>query len=173
MDITDWFSFGLAFVTGIFIGMFMFVTVFKPAYIPDDLDRTEDKAYEFSVVGKAYGGLVPNDYIHPSFRLLGNGEYTLLPGGTDADALEPVSGFIPNDLQRLLDSEIRAESLLDKSVPVEKTCRSFSDGTDYKYQITVEGTVYQLDTCKTALSYGANLAVLLDEVWDYLSKQQQ
>lgn len=173
MDITDWFSFGLAFVTGIFIGMFMYVTVFKPTYIPDDLGRTEDQAFEFSIVGKSYGGFVPNGYIHPSFRLLGNGEYTYLPGGSGSDALEPVKGYIPGSLERSINAEISRDNLLDKATPTEKNCRSYSDGSDYKYQITLEGTVYQLDTCRTSLSYDDTLSVLLDEVWNYLSKESQ
>ena len=169
METSDWFLFILTFVTGAFIGMFIYVTSFKPTYVPEDVNSDEDKAYEFSITGKTYGGLIAPEYIRPSFRLLGNGQYTYIRGGTGDNALEPEEGKLPRTIMNEINSEVTASQLAAASAPAEKDfCENYVDGTDYRYQITLDGTVYQLDTCFTDLTYESDLAAALEAVWQYL-----
>ena len=90
----DWMILSLTFLTGLAIGMYVYITAYKPTYEANDISETEAEAGEWSVVGKRVGGTDGSDYIQPSFRLLGNGEYTYLPGGSGEMSLEPVEGSL-------------------------------------------------------------------------------
>jgi len=166
----DWFLFILTFITGVMAGMYVYILSFKPTYIPDDLNSNEDVAAEFSVVGKVYGGQVSNGYISPSFRITADGSYAYVPGGEGSDALEPVSGKLPNGLFRDVVSATDKNTLINSSEPINKeSCRSYSDGLDYQYRIVLDNNQYEVDTCRTTLSYDAELALVLDAVWNYLA----
>ncbi|MCB9811927.1 hypothetical protein H6783_03360 [Candidatus Nomurabacteria bacterium] len=162
----EWFLFIMTFLTGLFLGFYVYVMFFKPHYLPEDLGGDETTAAEFSVVAKAYGGSEGPEYIHPSFRLLGDGEYVYVAGGTGTDALEERHGTLPraymNELQRLATAEKLAYFAEDR----ERTdCRLFSGGVDHVYRFTVHNTDYTLDTCGTALMYEDELAQLMETIW--------
>ena len=169
MTLQDFFAFLLVFLTGVFIGVVVYVTSFQPIYAPDNLQNDEAIASEFSIIGKAYGGDQGSDYIRPSFRLLGNGQYDYLPGGSSSVALEPESGTLPKGLLREIKKAADLNLLADYEEPVSKdNCMSFEGGFDYEYLVVVDKQSFDLHTCFSALDYSDDLAVALIEVWNYL-----
>lgn len=163
----DWMLFALTFLTGFAIGMYVYIAAFRPIYTPEDLSNTEEQAEDWSLVGKERGGDVENGYIHPSFRVLGNGKYSYIPGGEGDDSLEPVVGTLPASLMREL--KVDADQLEAYSRPVsDHTCASDTGGFDYEYRIISDGETYTLDTCDTALGDESDLALTLEEVWQTL-----
>ncbi len=160
----------LTFVTGLAIGMYVYVAAFKPVYAPEGLGGSEAAASDFSIIGKTYGGSEDAGFIRPSFRILGDGTYMYIQGGDGINALEPIQGSLPNSLVRELKAEIADSNLSHLSVTAVKgNCLSYSGGFDFEYKITVNSKQYVLDTCKTVFENNDPLAELLQSVWDELS----
>lgn len=160
----DWMLLSLTFLTGLAIGMYVYIVAFKPTYVPEDLNTTEVEASEWSVVGKKRMESDQSGYVYPSFRLLGDGSYVYLPGGNSTDSLEPIEGSVSSGLIR----ELKAESRLMPSYTADSTtsyCGGDSEGYEYEYRVTIENRNYVLDTCYTALSHDSEYANLLAEVW--------
>lgn len=166
----DTFMFLLTFLTGIFLGAFIYVTSFKPTYAPDDIGSAESTAGDFSVIAKAYGGVHERGYISPSFRVLSEGSYMYIQGGVSDSALEPIEGKLPSSLLRQLKVVATEDTLVIYEEEVGKSnCRSFADGVDYEYRITLEEIEYSLDTCTSNVPYDSALAIALDDVWTFIS----
>lgn len=170
MERQDWYFFILTFITGVFIGAFVYLTSFVPTYLSNGFGGEEADASEFSVIGKSYGGFTTPDYIHPAFRLLGNGEYSYIPGGTGENSLEPIEGKLPASLMQDVKRSATELKLNSYERNAENTsCRYYADGVDYEYRIVLDKMSYELDTCTTALGYNTDLSQALDEVWEYLA----
>lgn len=164
----DWMLLSLTFLTGLAIGMYVYIAAYKPIYAPADLVSSEASADEWSIVGKQRGGNEDNDYIQPSFRILADGSYTYLPGGTGNKALQSVEGSISRSLLRDLQVSVGDLNTYSKRV-TGRSCASDVGGYDYRYRVTMDGDTYLLDTCSTLLGDDSGLAVSLSEVWDELS----
>jgi hypothetical protein len=170
MKTQDKFVFILTFLTGLAAGMYIYVISFKPTYAPETIDPNEELAQDFSVIGKQYGGDLQSDYVAPSFRITGNGNFDYRPGGNSESALEPVSGQLPNSLvSEIKDLATKGELEFLVQPRAESDCRSHVDGFDYQYRVILEGIEYHLDSCNTLLGYNSELAVALEDVWDYLN----
>ncbi len=170
MKAQDKFVFILTFLTGLAAGMYIYVISFKPTYAPETIDANEELAQDFSVIGKQYGGDLQSDYVSPSFRITGNGSFDYRPGGSGEAALEPIVGQLPNSLISDIKSLATEEELEFLVQPrAQADCRSHVDGFDYQYRVILEGIEYQLDSCGTLLGYESELAVALEDVWNYLN----
>jgi len=170
MTAQDKFVFILTFFTGFMLGTYVYFVSFKPTYAPERINTSEVLASEFSVIGKQYGGYVPNDYIMPSFRVVGDGSFDYRPGGTSAAALSSQEGKLPRSIinnLKMLATESELEFLVQKRAASD--CRSFVDGFDYQYRVILEGIEYPLDSCNTQLGYDSDLALVLEDIWNYLA----
>lgn len=155
----------LTFLTGVAIGMYIYIGVFKPMYAPENLSNTEAEASEWNLISRKRDGVSAVSYSQPSFRLLGDGSYTYLPGSTEGAMVEAKEG----NLSRSLLSQLRTydDTLHDYSYTVaRKTCASETGGYDYEYRFTKNTLTYNLDTCYTALGDDTPFAILLAQVWD-------
>lgn len=169
MTKSDWLLFILTFLVGASMGAFLYVTSFKPVYQPEGLSRDEVAASNFSVTGRSYGGMRAG-YVHPTFRITGDGAYEYVPGGVGIDAgMEPVAGMLPREVFRDVERAIAEADLPRLTKPAAKEyCNIYTDGVDYTYRITIEKAQYEVDTCATALTYDHDLAQALQNVWAYL-----
>lgn len=159
----DWMILSLTFLTGLAIGMYVYITAYKPTYEAEDISGTEAEAGEWSVVSKRLGGRDGNNYIQPSFRLLGNGEYTYLPGGAGEMSLEPIDGSLSSGEManlRLSESELAAY----EQGPRFAICAMDQGGYDYEYRITINRESFLLDTCLANFS-NSFLEESLSAVW--------
>lgn len=162
----DWMLLSLTFLTGLAIGMYVYLMAFKPIYVPDSLNNTEAEAGEWSLVAKRYAD-GSSRYVEPSFRVLSDRSYVYLPGGDSDSALSPVEGKLSAGLMRDL-REYDNDLIAYTYAPLQPDCPSAQGGYDYEYRFTVNNTVYLLDTCETALGQSSELAVLLQEAWSEL-----
>lgn len=164
MQRDDWILLSLTFLTGLAIGMYIYIAAFKPTYAPENLSDTEAEAGEWSIIGKQRGGDHDARYIHPSFRLLGDGSYVYLPGGMGEGALDPQKGSLSK--RQLAAVSFSASELSAYSRPAEAaSCVSDHGGYDYEYRITLAGETYVLDTCSTALRDSPK-AEELEALWE-------
>lgn len=163
----DWMLFTLVFMTGLAIGIYVYVAAFKPIYAPEDLSGVESEASEWSIIGKRRGGEHQNGFIHPSFRVLGDGSYTYLMGGEGDNALTPREGKLSKRMVRAL--KVTEEDLVIYSRSISRQCLTSRGEYEYEYRVVYEGESYLLDTCYTALGHSSDLAEALDNVWMYLS----
>jgi hypothetical protein len=65
----EWMLLSLTFLTGLAIGMYVYIVAFKPTYAPENLSGVESEANEWSMVGKRRAEFHNSDYVYPSFRL--------------------------------------------------------------------------------------------------------
>lgn len=171
---SDWFLLISTFVVGLVSGAYLYTTAFKPIYQPENsISRSERIAEDFSIVGKAYGGLHPAGYTQPLVRITGDGSYSYFPPGIGVSSEDPQKGVLPSSLFGVLFEEIDQSDLevLSHS-SVKEECRIFYDGVDYVYRIVLDGTEYELDTCNTALTYDHPIATIMDDVWSYVADPQ-
>ena len=77
-------------------------------------------------------------------------------------------GSIPSSLKRKLQRALTTKALAQQSQPrAPAVCNSYSDGIDVKYEITIEGNKYNLDSCGTAVDGSGQLWITLGLIWDY------
>jgi len=154
--------FTLTFFTGAALGMYMYVAVWKPVYLPEDLGSEEAAASDWSIVGERRQGYI-ND---ASFRLLSDGTYTLMT--IDEETGESVvskKGSVSGSLvKKLMLTE-------DEILPYkeDKECE-ISEDVEYEYRFTVDGYTYLLDTCETELGHDTELAISLQKVWQSIDE---
>ncbi|MEX0930785.1 MAG: hypothetical protein WDZ68_00650 [Candidatus Paceibacterota bacterium] len=167
----DWFLFSLTFVVGLTTGIYLYFTIYVPTYQlnTSGLSQSEVASNEFSVIGRSYGGNIVGEYVHPSYRIAGDGTYIFLRGGVGVEGQEPETGVLPrllfNDLKRIAESS----DLDTLSEPGNKEeCNTFFDASDYLYHITVDGVQYAIDTCTSNISYEHELVFVLEDIWMYI-----
>gem|GEM_PF-1628113 len=167
----DWMLLILTFLTGLAIGMYVYIMAFKPTYIPDKINSTEVEAGDWSMISKKRIEGDQSRNVQPSFRLLANGKYTYIHGGVGDGALDAVEGKISGTLI----SKIREnDSAISRYAVIDDTARCYGDdeGYEYEYNITIDNESYFLDTCHTALKHNTALAQLLDQVWQEIEGKQ-
>ncbi|MFT5037096.1 MAG: hypothetical protein ACI9VM_000671 [Candidatus Azotimanducaceae bacterium] len=166
MEVRDWVTLITTFIVAALSGMYFYVTTFKPVYVEQSGDTDTAFSTELNIIGVTYGGFVPQDYIHPTYRISANGSYDYFAGGTTQT--ENIEGKLPKDLFKAIKGAIATADLEALARPVsDKNCASYADGIEYEYNITVDGVSYVLDTCKTAFENRTELGRALLEVWTF------
>lgn len=147
----------LTFLTGLAIGMYIYIAVFRPMYVPDTVGGEESEANEWSITARRYG-----DYSNDStFRLLGDRTYTYIAEDEDVTKEGRISRALMREIKR------HDDSLEEYTYYSEATdCASYTDGFDYEYRFIVDYATFDLDTCYTSLGDSSELAILLEAVWD-------
>ncbi len=162
----------LTFLTGLAIGMYVYIVAFKPTYAPEKLGSSETEASEWSMVGKRRVEGDRSGYVQPTFRLLGDGQYVYLPGGMSDSVPVPIEG----KLSRALIREVRANDQLVPNyarVVDLALCPGDRSGFDHEYQVTISGVIYWLDSCQTTLGHDTAYAFILAEVWNEIEGRRE
>ncbi len=159
----------ITFAFGLLGGMFLYMTggaasLDNKLAVPEEKEL-EEKVSEFAIVSDVYGGCRE---ACPSFQILNDGSYRYYR--TPAAGAEPVlrQGTLPLPLQRQLRKALVAETLERESLEIEPSvCNSFTDGIDVKYEITLDGEKYEINSCGTAVDDNGVLWTTLSAIWDY------
>lgn len=154
------------FLVGAIAGGYVYVTGFKPQF-EEFTGQTAEVYEDLVLVGEQYGGDVQGTL--PSFQLLSNGTFTYIPATPSTATVEPKQGTVPrgiwNDIVRAVD----ADTLYSNAELITVTdCSSFVDGIDYRYEITLDSVVYNLDTCGTDFT-STEIRQALDKLWKYFA----
>jgi hypothetical protein len=160
----DLLSILITFATGFLIGGYLYLT--NVAEFVSKISTPDKEAVsEFSIVGDVYGSC---RHTCPSFQVLSDGSFYYLY--TPSAGAEKVTrkGKIPFALQQQLKAAVTKEELWRQSVDIEPAvCNSYTDGIDVKYEITLNGTSYVLDSCGTSVDTGSLLWTGLRGVWSF------
>ena len=168
MDARDIFLLASTALVGLFCGVYVYLTVFVPVYVDDQPENFSSERFE--IIGEAYGGCA---FVGcPSFRLTSDGSFTQLPNSTG----EVVAGTYPRQefatLRRKVEEaelEALANSITSGS---DADCISFVDGIDYRYAITIDGELFELDTCNSQLKNNLELQTILQTIFEVVADPQ-
>ena len=153
------------FIVGMSAGAYMYVTSFAPQY--EDVIADDSNA-SLLVVAEEIGGCQMLG-VCSSFRLKNNRSYEYIPAhNLDEDTPEPKTGKIGRASFLSL-TELINETDLGSLQKSGDTCESASDGTDYVYDVLVDGISYELNSCGTTF-YDSSLYQALTSVWSEIEK---
>jgi hypothetical protein len=146
---------------GMCAGAYLYVTAFAPTY-ENGIDISENIAQDALVIeGEMYGGCSEMGAC-ASFRLIDAKSYKYL---AHSEA-ELRSGRLPSIVRDQLLDALSPATLMSNAQNVSSgVCSSEVDGIDYRYTISVDGEVYELDTCTTALTFNEELQSIFMNVW--------
>ena len=151
----------LTFVTGLFTGVYLFVTYFAPQYVDDGV--SEVNTQDITIIGEQIGGCQMLG-ICPSFRLDGDRDLSYIEAhGLNDDTPSPktrkLSRAVYGDLQNMIEQADFEELGKPGSV-----CKAAADGVDYVYRVSLNGEEFKLDSCGTRF-YGSDLYYELQKLW--------
>ena len=153
----------LTFLTGVFVGVTLYVMVFAPQYEADEVGGKS----QFAIVGELYGGCQRTQDGCPSFRLTDDRTYQFLIGGEKRD------GRLPSSVTTPIFNALTEYRLQTYAAPLERdNCQSYVDGVDYRYDITLEHTRYVIDTCRTSFARDSELQQLFLEAWRHMAEPE-
>jgi len=152
------------FVMGMLTGGFLYVTVFAPSYEADidTVDTVDDEG--IVIEGQMYGGCQEMDSC-ASFRIADDRRFTYLeyPGA------EVINGRLSAGLSEAIFGEIGTSAFFTATEEISSfECSVYVDGIDFTYDVWLDGELFTLDTCSTALAYDEDLQTLFAEVWMFL-----
>lgn len=160
--------FGLTFLTGLALGMYVYITAFKPTYAPENLSGGEASASDWSITGKRRGGTEASS-AQPAFRVLADGSYLYRQGGLpDENVSETSEGKLAKSLIKNL---TLSEAVLQNNAKEisEQNCSSDRGGYDYEYKVLMAGEVYLLDTCSTVFATNSALVSEFGKIWQAMA----
>ena len=156
----------ITFTVGLFAGVYLYVAGFATTFVLPEVG-TNDVYSEFVLIGEGYGAC-ELDNTCLSFQLLENGSYRALYDAADGSTVVK-EGVIPRTLRRELVNALTPEGMVIESDLIARPCQFGDDGTNYRFEITKEGTEYSLDTCRTALDYEGPIWTALAKLWNHLA----
>lgn len=167
MSRQDKLSILITFLVGFFVGGYFYLSNFafllSKVTVPE-IDSVAEPA-SFIIVSDVYGGCRS---ACPSFRLLSDGtfRYIFTP---EAGADQVIrQGVVPTAFVEELRAILTPAALTRESRLIEPAfCNSYVDGIDVSYDITLNGELYTLDSCGTAVDGEGLVWVTLGGVWTY------
>ncbi len=148
------------FIVGTIAGGYVYVMGFAPQF-EQFTGQTAEVYEELVIVGEQYGGEGNSGL--PSFQVLGDGSFVYLSEPTATPEQGTVPRALLNELGRVTESEIL---FTNSQLVVVDECASFDEGIEYRYEITQDSVIYDLDTCGTDFT-NENLREALDKLWKY------
>jgi hypothetical protein len=158
------------FVIGFLAGGYLYVAHFSKVVAPDDVP-TQAQADTFVIESESYGGCDKAGC--PSFQVLGDGSYRYQFAETVGAEKTIKSGTLPLEVQQVVKQVLETQQLVAQSQPIKPTdCNSYSDGIDVRYNITIDGAQYKLDSCGTAVDGESDMWSGLAQIWKYFQTVQ-
>lgn len=167
----DYYTVLLTFGMGFVAGFYLFLVGFLPEYsngnwLPE-FRTGPPQAVGLAIIGDMYGGCARASAC-ASFQLNEDRSYRYIP----SLGAEVRTGVVPEALLRTLTGAIERAPLDRYAVESAASgCASYVDGTDYRYQVKLNGEEYFLDTCKTEFPSGSATNQSLTTLWQYFKDQ--
>ncbi len=160
-----YFALGSTFLMGMFTGAYLYVSVFAPNYESDIASSEALDNDTIAIEGQMYGGCLRSGKC-ASFKLLENGTYSYLV----SPDTEVQKGHLPKDATDAIFDVVGTNAFFNDTDEVSQDlCSSYVDGTDFKYEVTLDEDAYTLDTCTTAFAYDEDLQSAFLEAWDFMA----
>ena len=156
----------ITFVVGFFAGSYLYLNYFTPLVVPEGVGTREEQE-AFEIVSQAYGGCRSGC---PAFRVAADGTYRYQY--TETLGADPVlrSGTLPRSIQSDIRRNIDVRDISTQTALSDTTdCASAVDGIDIRYDITIDGATYRLDSCQTTVDFGSDAWITLSDIWTYFN----
>jgi hypothetical protein len=161
--------FFLTFFFGLFCGMLLYVFVYAPAYKNSNL--TDISQLGFQLSGQAYGRCQTGTMVCPSFVLNADGSYQYIPWySSTADTPKPITGTLSSSQLNSIENALKTADYTALQ-QASSVCAADSGGTDYQYNVVINGAQQELDTCHTEFGQSA-LATKLAPLWNAFRTSQ-
>ena len=166
MTFQDKVSIIVTFVFGAIVGSYLYFAGFATTFTLPEADTSEVYA-DLVVTADSYGKCEETNSCF-AFQIIGDGSYRAIFDATGQKVVKEAS--ISSALNRELKATLLpAELTLDSTLLVDPLCTEVINDTYFRYNISVDSTVYTLDTCTTAIRYEGPVWAVLREVWIELS----
>jgi len=153
----------LTFFSGVFVGAYLYIMVFAPAYSEKpDIFNVEET--DFLLRGEMYGGCESNPTGCSSFSLKANREYEYT---TESDNKPVAKGKVTVEVFDELKTVITASNL-EALEAVSLPCSSQNEATQFRYLLIVGGKDYSLETCVQEVGR-STLGQQLQTLWPIIS----
>jgi len=168
MDAKTYLTLGFTFFVGCFSGAYLYVTVFSPQYIDDGFEDPSE--ITLRIQGQMYGGCQMAGSC-AFFELENNRRYTYTEPAAvydeDAEDIVVTGKMDREDFAEITDLllETNFSALAQETT---RSCDSYVDGTDYRYNVILQGEQFELDTCGTAFD-GSVLERAFRPLWQSLA----
>ena len=159
----------MTFITGMFAGVYLYITAFAPAYDNNSNAVANETEIDFLLHGKKVGECNTQGAVCPSFELRSDRTYTFVPQYVYTNATpEKITGKLGKNIFDVLISYIASIDLraLEEKTP-HADCSPLYD-TNYRYDLTYKGVTYTYDTCNTLFKESV-LATKFYPLWSRLS----
>ncbi|HEY0964717.1 MAG TPA: hypothetical protein VGE31_02895 [Candidatus Paceibacterota bacterium] len=157
----------ITFSIGFLAGGFLYLIHFSKLTTPfSEQIETQESLEEFVIISEAYGGCRS---VCPSFRLTEDGEYRLqYYSEIDGERQFKEGRLSVSTMREVREALQDVDALEEQSEEVSPTaCNSYSDGIDVRYNITLDGAVYNLDSCRTTVDGDGEIWSSLAKIGDY------
>lgn len=156
----------ITFVVGFLAGAFLYLNVFPTMIQSDGIGSLADQE-AFEITSQAYGGCRDTC---PAFQIAADATYRYQYTATVGE--DPVlrSGTLPRSLQRDIRREVTARAVAIQTTQIPpQDCPSQVDGIDVRYDITIDGATYRLDSCRTDVDFASDAWLVLNDIWTYFN----
>lgn len=153
------------FLIGAVAGWYLYITAFAPQF-DHLLGQTESVYEDLVVIGEQFGG--SDAAAAPSFQVLKDGSFNYVTYSAETGEASHKEGIVPRTLWTSVKKDLsRAKlELLAKPVP-DVTCVPNAAGMNYRYDVTLNSVVYNLNSCTSALGHDPTAMATLDKLWSY------
>lgn len=152
------------FFFGLFVGVYFYVG--NVAGLADQVSVPDaETVASFTITSEVYGGCRTSC---PAFHIEYDGSYRyrFTPGAGREQVVR--EGVLPRSLRARLERTLTETALAPEAKVVQPAvCNSYTDGIDVRYNITVAGNTYRLDSCGTAVDSDGVVWASLRDLWDY------
>ncbi len=158
------------FLIGCVAGWYLYITAFAPQF--DHLVGQTEAVYEdLVVIGEQYGST--QTAATPSFQVLKDGSFNYVTYSPETGEATHKEGTLPRSLWTSVKTDLGRVKLemLSKPVPA-LTCAPTNGGVNYRYDVTLNSVVYNLNTCSSGLSQDQAAIATLDKLWTYFETLQ-
>ncbi len=168
MTSQDKISIAVTFVFGLLAGSYVYVTGFATTFNPPE--AAPEAIYSGLIIrGEGYGECEQSNTCL-AFQVLENGDYRALFDDAGDGNSAAKEGSIPRALRNQLRAALVTEALVaDSKIRNTSDCKYGSEGTNYKFQITLDRQDYVLDTCQTTIDYDGSVWASLTQLWNYFT----
>ena len=170
MQFNDWFLFISTFIIGLLGGAYLYLTVFVPEYVqnPDIIELSDQRKERLQVSAEQYGGCDMTSSC-AAYAFSGDRQYRYQPGVIRNTQENIETGDIPRALFNYILETIEEADLTYLASPAQRSCTSWVDGIDVRYNVEIGGEFYLLDTCTTQLEASGDVAMALQELFIYMN----
>lgn len=150
-----------------FSGAYLYVTSFAPDYQQSDVEELAE--IDFRIQGQMIGGCAMAG-VCPSFVLNQNRLYEYVPAYKLQDGEpEKITGKMDVESFKAVVAKVQASNMEILTKGNSLNCDSYVDGIDYSYHVTLDGEMYDLNTCGTNFK-NSQLEQTFRPLWMQLTK---